>query len=138
MGAPLEFDGNTDLWVSNAAKDFFCDVVVESSKKRGNDISRIFEDEPAIAGCYGIGGLQIDLRAFFKYFDGQNGFLNHLEDCKEDLDWICESPEYASNMKHLISWAQHIIKGGRVRDGIDVFRVMPRNENLPEDDASNK
>ncbi|WP_431688963.1 hypothetical protein [Hahella sp. NBU794] len=58
MTAPLFFNDNEDLWVSNGARDWFCEIVVGGAKLKGNDISHVFDEEPAIAGCYGIGGLE--------------------------------------------------------------------------------
>ncbi|WP_324725956.1 hypothetical protein [Actomonas aquatica] len=125
MGAPLEFEGNTDLWVSNGIKDLFCEIVVEREKVAGRDISAVFTDEPAIAGCYGVSGLQIDLSAFFPYFGGKHEFERHLERCAEGVDQHCPDAEVAARMRNVILWALHVLRGGRIPQSSDVYSTRP-------------
>lgn len=125
MGAPIYYKENMTLWVSNAAKDWFCEAVVTGANMRNKDISSVFREEPAIAGCYGISGLGIDMESFFKYFGGKEEFLRHLEFCESKATELCEPEQSPKNLSNLLCWAQHILKGGLVAQGTDIYSTMP-------------
>lgn len=125
MGAPLIYGDNRDLWVSNGAKDYFCDLVAEIAKLHGHNISLAFEKELGIAGAYGINGLGIDLESFFEYFGGKQNFIVHLKMFRTELTIVCESAEIAKNMYYLFSWVLHILNDGRISSETLIYEVMP-------------
>ena len=125
MGAPIYYNDNMTLWVSNAAKDWFCEVVVTGAKLKEKDISIVFEEDPAIAGCYGISGLGIDMESFFKYFGGKEEFLNHLKFCEQRASDLCEPEQPSKKLEHLFCWAQYILQGGLISEGTDVYNTQP-------------
>ncbi|GAA3934384.1 hypothetical protein GCM10022277_33710 [Litoribacillus peritrichatus] len=114
-----------DLWVSNGAKDWFCEIVVSGAKLRNRDISSVFDSEPLIAGCYGISGLGINMSAFFPYFGGKEDFIEHLEFCISNSEGLCESGQSETSLVHILSWAKYILPGGRIRDDINVYSTLP-------------
>lgn len=123
MGAPLIYNGNMDLWISNSAKDYFCDLIVEIAALEGKDIHNVYAESGMYA--YGISGLGIDLESFFDYFDGKDNFVKHLKICRTKLDLVCESERVAKNMYHIFSWAIHIISDGNISDKTPIFEVLP-------------
>ena len=125
MGAPISYEKNSDLWVSNAAKDWFCEIVVSGALLNGKDISSVFEEEPTIAGCYGVSGLGIDMEGFFKYFGGKEGFVRHLEFCKQSADQLCKQNQSIDVLVNLLGWALHILAGGQISEGTDVYNSAP-------------
>jgi hypothetical protein len=128
MGAPLMDGDNRDLWVSNSVKDYFCDLVAEIAKLHGNDISLAFEEEPGIAGSYGISGLGIEMEGFFGYFGGKDNFIAHLKICRAELDFVCESARVAKNMYHLFSWVLHILNEGCISEETQIYEMMPPSD----------
>ena len=128
MGAPLMYGDNCDLWVSNVAKDYFCNQIAEIAKLHGNDISLAFDEEPGIAVTYGISGLGIEIEGFFKYFGGKENFITHLKLCRTELGSVCESAIVAKNMYHLFSWMLYILNDGSMSDKIQIYEVMPPDD----------
>jgi len=128
MGAPLRYKNNSDLWISNGAVDYFCDLVVEISALQGNDISYVFTDEPGIAGCYGISGMGINLECFFDYFNGKNGFISHLKICLKKLPEVCKTAEASKNMYHLFSWVIFLLDGGNIVEGTKFYDSLPSEQ----------
>jgi hypothetical protein len=126
MPASLFYKKNHDLWVSNSSKDWFCEIMAKSSLKKGKDISLIFEEEPAVAGCYGISGLGIDMECFFKNFGGYQEFLDHLEYCKNNVSNLCEEGQSENSLFNLLAWAQHILTGGRIAEDIQIYDSLPK------------
>jgi hypothetical protein len=125
MGASIYYKENMTLWVSNAAKDWFCEIVVAGAELRKIDISIVFEEEPAIAGCYGISGLGIDMECFFRYFGGKDLFLNHLKFCEKRAIDLCSPEQSSKNLVQLLSWAQYILQGGLISDETDIYKNSP-------------
>lgn len=126
MGAPIIIDDSFDLWVSNGAKDLFCEVVVDVARLEGNDISEVYDIAPGIAGTYGISGLGIDTAEFYKYFGGRNGFREHLEVCAARLDEVCDqNTSGRSAMAHIIAWAKYVMDGGRIDEGKNLYNEWP-------------
>jgi hypothetical protein len=130
MGAPIIVRGNFDLWVSNGAKDFFCEIVVDVAKQEGNDISEVYDIAAGIAGTYGISGLGIDTSEFIPYFGGYEGFIQHLEICKSKLPEICTTAESQKAMFHIISWAQHLLAGGQIEKQTNFYEQLPPSQHI--------
>ncbi len=130
MTAPIFFKDNMDLWVSNGAKDWFCEIIVTGAKLKNIDISQVFAEEPAIAGCYGIGGLGIDMESFFKFFGGKEAFVEHLEFCKASYKELCIQGQSQESFHHLLSWAQHVLQGGRIRESVSIYEELPNKKHI--------
>ena len=111
--------------MSNGAKDWFCEIVVNGAKLKGIDISSVFDAEPAIAGCYGISGLGIDMEPFFKYFGGESEFIAHLDFCRERAAEICLPEQSQQALQHLLCWAIYILKGGRKSASVNIYNELP-------------
>lgn len=126
MGAPIIIDDNYDFWVSNGAKELFCEVVVETARLEGKDISEVYDIAPGIAGTYGISGLGIDTAEFYKYFGGRSGFRQHLEVCAARLDEVCDRDTPGRNaMAHIIAWAKYVMDGGKIDETKNLYNEWP-------------
>jgi hypothetical protein len=126
MSAPIIIEESMDLWVSNGAKDLFCEVVVAVAKLKGNDVSAVYEVAPGIAGTYGVSGVGIDTAEFYPYFGGRTGFRRHLDDCLERLSEVPDLEEPATTtMAHLLEWAKHVMDGGAIGEHVNVYNERP-------------
>lgn len=129
MGAPILIDDCYDLWVSNAAKDWFCEIVVAVAKLEGRDISNVLEDAPGIAGTYGASGMFIDANEFFPYFGGREQFQEHLEVCTRRLHEVCDRKRLdrqdVESMYFVFAWAIYMLQGGAIDKTHDYHCQLP-------------
>jgi hypothetical protein len=126
MGAPIIIDNSSELWVSNSTKDLFCEIVVDTAELGGVDISEVYDIAPGIAGAYGISGLGIDTREFYKYFGGRDGFRHHLDVCiarLSELSGIDDLGRYT--MAHIIAWAKYLMDGGKIHESQNFYQEWP-------------
>lgn len=131
MGAPIIIDESLDLWVSNGAKDLFCDIVVTVAKLVGIDISEVYETAPGIAGTYGISGVGIDTEEFYPYFGGREGFRLHLDICSARIDEACDLDVQGRDcMIHILAWAKYMMDGGVLGEAQDIYNTWPPSSYL--------
>ena len=129
MGAPIIIGDSYNLWISNALKDAFCDVLTQVAALEGHDIMAIYEDAPGVAGTYGVSGVGIYLNEFYRYLGGFSGVRRHIDICRARLHEVDEAcgltPSGSKRMAHILAWAAYHMDGNAISEGCSVYEDWP-------------
>ena len=124
MGAPITIDGCDDLWVSNGAKDLFCEIVVRAAALQGRDISGVLTAETGLGGAYGATGMGVDVKEFYACFGGRIAFRRHLDFCSSQIEQLCDhNAQATATMARVFAWATYLMDGSAVAPGQHDFHT---------------
>ncbi|BCA29441.1 hypothetical protein [Metapseudomonas otitidis] len=124
MGAPIIIGNSHDIWISNALKDAFCDVMTHVAALEGLDIMAIYEEAPGVAGTYGVTGVGIAIGDFDQYLGGREGVRRHINTCQRRLKevaaacWLSETGTEA--MAHILAWVAYHMDGNPIPENCNL------------------